>query len=205
MTCSNQAYRVAIGTFQGILQKILSRKALIAARRVRGLRVKGTTAVITMTTPLAMLLIGCVEPHPGPGQSNDSTSDRANSETTTTTVTASESNNDNDNFRQLHVALANVTAAIGRLETGQTSLSTAQGSFSSELTHVRSKLDRKLNEIEEKQAQQDSRMDSFSAVRESLQEENSNLRSSEGRLEEELDSGTASSSLVSREEGMNPG
>ena len=80
---------------------------------------------------------------------------------TTTTATASESNN--DNFRQLHAALANITAAIGRLETGQTSLCITRASFSSELAHVRSKLDRKLDEIEGKQAQQDSRMDSFSA------------------------------------------
>ena len=124
MTCSNQAYRVAIGTFHGILQKILSRKALIAARRV-----KGAAAVIAVTTLLAMLLIGGIEPHSGPGQSEDSVSDRTNSETTNTTVTISESNNDNDNFHQLHAALANVRTAIGRLETGQTSLSTAQASF----------------------------------------------------------------------------
>ena len=45
MTCSDQAYRVAIGTFHGILPKILSRKVLISARRVRGLRVKSAAAV----------------------------------------------------------------------------------------------------------------------------------------------------------------
>ena len=70
MGCSVEAYRVTVGLFVGILLKILTKKkrkkAAIAAKRVKGLRVHGLAARIALTTLLLMLLMAEVEPNPGP-------------------------------------------------------------------------------------------------------------------------------------------
>lgn len=66
MGCSLEAYRVAVGLFVGILQNILTKKASIAAKRVKGLRVHGLAARFAVTTLLLMLLMAGVEPNPGP-------------------------------------------------------------------------------------------------------------------------------------------
>ena len=66
MGCSVEAYRVAVGLFVGILLKILTKKAAIAAKRVKGLRVHGLAARFAVTTLLLMLLMAGVEPNPGP-------------------------------------------------------------------------------------------------------------------------------------------
>eukprot|EP00745_Piridium_sociabile_P006242 TRINITY_DN14019_c0_g1_i7.p2 TRINITY_DN14019_c0_g1~~TRINITY_DN14019_c0_g1_i7.p2 ORF type:complete len:522 (-),score=104.05 TRINITY_DN14019_c0_g1_i7:3624-5189(-) len=57
--------------------KILTRKATIAALRVRGYKVQGLSAMLTVYTLLLCLLIGGVEPNPGPGEKNGTT-DNAN-------------------------------------------------------------------------------------------------------------------------------
>ena len=66
MGCSVEAYRVAIGLFVGILLKNLTKKAAIAAKRVKRLRVHGLAARFAVTTLLLMLLMAGVEPNPGP-------------------------------------------------------------------------------------------------------------------------------------------
>ena len=183
MTCSVDAYRVVVGQFHAILCKILTRKALIAAKRIRGLRVRGVADFFSVTTLLAMLVIGGVELNPGPGSLTDNS---ASMDRQPSSDTGSDSNN-SDNFTRLHTALAGVTAAIGRLETGQASFSKSQASLSSQLTDVKSKLDRKLAQIEQKQEEQGSRMNELSAECERLHAENSCLRSSVNCLEEKVD------------------
>ena len=66
MGCSLEFCRVAVGPFVGILLNILTKKAAIASRRVRGLRVHGLAARFAVTTLLLMLLVAGVEPNPGP-------------------------------------------------------------------------------------------------------------------------------------------
>ena len=64
MGCSVEAYRVTVGLFVGILLKILTLKAAIAAKRVKGLRVHGLAARFAVTALLLMLLMAGVEPNP---------------------------------------------------------------------------------------------------------------------------------------------
>ena len=44
MSCTLECYRTLIGAFCSVLQNVLTRKARIAAGRVRGLRVNSCTA-----------------------------------------------------------------------------------------------------------------------------------------------------------------
>ncbi|KAK7469861.1 hypothetical protein BaRGS_00036139 [Batillaria attramentaria] len=64
--CGADLNRARVGLFMGVLLKILSRKARIAAQRIRGLRVGGLAAKMAVSTLLALLVIGCVELNPGP-------------------------------------------------------------------------------------------------------------------------------------------
>ena len=66
MGCSLEDHRVAVGLFAGILLKILTKRAAIAAKLVKGLRVHGLAARFAVTTLLLMLLMAGVEPNPGP-------------------------------------------------------------------------------------------------------------------------------------------
>lgn len=61
------AYRARVGLFAAVLYKILVRKAVIARKRVRGMRMHGAAAAVTVFTLLLMLLMAGVEPNPGPG------------------------------------------------------------------------------------------------------------------------------------------
>ena len=65
MGCSFEAYRMTVGLFVGILLKNLTKKAAIAAKRAKGLRVHGLVARFAVTTLLLMLLMAGVEPNPG--------------------------------------------------------------------------------------------------------------------------------------------
>ena len=53
MGCSLEDHRVAVGLFVGILLKILTKRAAIAAKRVKGLRVHGLAARFAVTTLLS--------------------------------------------------------------------------------------------------------------------------------------------------------
>ena len=66
MGCSLQLYRMSIGVFVWTLIKILSKKALKASNRVKGLRVHSFSAKLAISTLLLMLLMAGVEPNPGP-------------------------------------------------------------------------------------------------------------------------------------------
>jgi regulator of replication initiation timing len=64
-------YRARIGAFASILQfRILVRKAKIARERIRGMKMRGAAATLTVATLLMMLLIGGIEPNPGPVDGN---------------------------------------------------------------------------------------------------------------------------------------
>ena len=66
MPVSAQQHRVKIGVFTCTLISILTRKANIAANRIRGLRCPNFAGKMTLITLLLLLIIGGLELNPGP-------------------------------------------------------------------------------------------------------------------------------------------
>ena len=139
MPATAEGLRVSVGLFAATLVRILSRKARVAANRVRGLRLPGFAAKLAVTTLLAFLLMSGIESNPGP-----------------TTPTASgqpeeEGNDATSNqpvLRELLTQMKTLTQAVSRLENAQTD-NTAQ--LTSRLDTVDVKLSTRLNEIADDQ------------------------------------------------------
>lgn len=146
MGCSLEDHRVAVGLFVGILLKILTKRAAIAAKRVKGLRVHGLAARFAVTTLLLMLLMAGVEPNPGPtfttseeNQVADRTSNASDSGNVIDTATAN--NNSQQQFDRLF-------AAINQLALTVSELGDKVGHFEHSQNEKSSRIDQRLGVME---------------------------------------------------------
>lgn len=148
---------MSVGLFTGILQKILSRKARIAAKRIKGLRVHSLSAKLAVTTLLLMLLMAGIEPNPGPLSSSDEKGEAPRHQN---------GNNDNDNqyagdvntqqqFDRLFSAIndfsrkvSHLTERISLFEETQQSIKTHIDNCMGDMKNL---IDFKLSEVEENQ------------------------------------------------------
>ena len=193
MSCTLECYRTLIGAFCSVLQKILTRKARIAAGRVRGLRVNSYAASIAMATLLVLLMIGGVEPHPGP------TDDKiANGKRDSTSSANDGNHNDRGNANsppkvdQLFAAISEVSEAVNRVEAAQAALSTQQthntAAVQQRLAEVEKKLDERLKTLEDSNDVLSADVGEMSTKVEQLEEENQFIKDRLRNLEEKLDS-----------------
>ena len=154
MSCTLECYRTLIGAFCSVLQNILTRKARIAAGRVRGLRVNSYAASIAMATLLVLLMIGGAEPHPGPADDKI-----ANGKRDSTSSANDGNHNDRGNaisppkVDQLFAAISELSQAVNRVEAAQAALSTQQthntAAVQQRLAEVEKKLDERLKTLED--------------------------------------------------------
>ena len=147
MSCTLECYRTLIAAFSSVLQKLLTRKARIAAGRVRGLRVNSYAASIAMATLLVLLVIGGVESHPGP------TDDKiANTKRDSTSSANDGNHNDRGNaistptVDQLFAAISELSQAVNRVEAAQAALSTHQTHNTAAVQQMLAEVEKKLDE-----------------------------------------------------------
>lgn len=169
MPCDNCQFRAVVGLFTNVLMKILTRKARIAARRVRGVRVDGVAAKLAVTTLLVMLFIGGVESNPGPGSVSSDTSDMSN---------------EASKFDQLTEMVSRLTQSMTRVEAGQTEQTSH---IDQRLTAMESVIGERFREVSEAQAELARDMDILHDRCENLQSENSQLHDKVSTLEDKLD------------------
>ena len=122
MGCSLEDHRVAVGLFVGILLNILTKKAAIAGKRVKGLRVHGLAARFAVTTLLLMLLMAGVEPNPGPtfttSEENDvadRTTNASDSGNLIETANGTANNNSQQQFDRLFTAINQLALTVSEL------------------------------------------------------------------------------------------
>ena len=193
MSCTLECYRTLTGAFCSVLLKILTRKARIAAGRVRGLRVNSYAESIAMATLLVLLMIGGVEPHPGP------TDDKiANGKRDSTSSASDDNHNDRGNaispptVDQLFAAISELSQAVNRVEAAQAALSTQQthntAAVQQRLAEVEKKLDERLKTLEDSNDVLSADVGEMSTKVEQLEEENQFIKDGLRNLEEKLDS-----------------
>ena len=193
MSCTLECYRTLIGAFCSVLQNILTRKARIAAGRVRGLRVNSYAASIAMATLLVLLMIGGVEPHPGP------TDDKiANGKRDSTSSANDVNHNDRGNaisppkVDQLFAAISEFSQAVNRVEAAQAALSTQQthntAAVQQRLAEVEKKLDERLKTLEDSNDVLSADVGEMSTKVEQLEDEKQFIKDRLRNLEEKLDS-----------------
>ena len=193
MSCTLECYRTLTGAFSSVLQKLLTRKARIAAGRVRGLRVNSYAVSIAMATLLVLLVIGGVEPHLGP------TDDKINGKRDSTSSANDGNHNDRGNaispptVDQLFVAISELSQAVNRVEAAQAALSTQQthntAAIQQRLAEVEKKLDEWLKTLEDSNDVLSADVGEMSTKVEQLEEENRFIKDRLRNLEEKLDSG----------------
>ena len=159
MGCSLETYRSKVGLFVSTLHKILTRYARTAATRVRGLRIHSFSALLSVSSLLLMLLIGCVEPNPGPPPSPPSS---RRPQTTTATSTINDSNSSNrmnstqgngevataQLLQNVCKSVQSLTGVVSRLEEGQQQLS---GSLNQKLSDIQTTLNDRLQKLGDEQ------------------------------------------------------
>ena len=193
MSCTLECYRTLIGHSVSFCKKILTRKARIAAGRVRGLRVNSYAASIAMATLLVLLMIGGVEPHPGP------TDDKiANGKEDSTSSANDGNNNDWGNavapptVDQLFAAICELSQALNHIEAAQAALSTQQthntAAVQQRLAEVEKKLDVRWETLEDSNHVLSADVGEMSTKVEQLQEENQFIKDRLRNLEDKLDS-----------------
>ena len=176
-----------------VLQNVLTRKARIAAGRVRGLRVNSYAASIAMATLLVLLMIGGVEPHPGPADDKI-----ANGKRDSTSSANDGNHNDRGNaispptVDQLFAAISELSQAVNRVEAAQAALSTQQthntAAVQQRLAEVEKKLDERLKTLEDSNDVLSADVGEMSTKVEQLEEENQFIKDRLRNLEDKLDS-----------------
>lgn len=176
MCCGIEQYRCAVGRFAFVLVKILTRKALIAAKRIRGFRAHGFAAKLAVATLLAMLLIGGVESNPGPngsdrmGDTNDSDGDSVASDSKLDSLTK---------------MMQFMSDGMTRIEAGQAEQTSK---LDRRLSAMEAKIDSRLQEISGAQAQLTDEVNTLKQTCGELQTENDQLYDKVSALEDKLDS-----------------
>ena len=132
---------MSIGLFFGILQKILTRKAVIAAKRVRGLRVHGLASLLAVTTLLLMLIMAGVEKNPGPFTP---TSDNPR----TTQEHCRPDGDDNNSTNDSQQPFDRMYFAINHLSRTVSDLANRVGSSEQSLNNMACSLDKRLQKME---------------------------------------------------------
>ena len=122
MGCSLEDHRVAVGLFVGILLNILTKKAAITGKRVKGLRVHGLAARFAVTTLLIMLLMAGAEPNPGPtfttseeNHVTDRTTNASGSGNLIDTANGTANNNSQQQFDRLFTAINQLALTVSEL------------------------------------------------------------------------------------------
>ena len=148
MGCSLEDHRVAVGLFVGILLNILTKRAAIAAKRVKGLRVHGLAARFAVTTLLLMLLMAGVEPNPAPtfttSEENhvaDRTTNASDSGNLIDTANGTANNNSQQQFDRLFTA-------INQLALTASELGNKVGHFEHSQNEKSSRIDQRLGVTE---------------------------------------------------------
>ena len=120
MSSTIEGHRVAIGVFVSCLLKILTRKAMIAANRDRGLTVHNFAGKFTVTTLLAVLMISGLDLNPGPNSHNgeasmDSACASGGNSRPTEKCTADQSTT----VQQILQSIQSVSGSVNRIEERQ--------------------------------------------------------------------------------------
>ena len=176
MTCALDTYRVSVGNFAFVLCKILSRKADIARKRIKGLRLNSFAAKLTLATLLTLLIIGGVEVQPGPNNSHDDSVSQQTFESnmTETNVLAS-----------IQSTLLSLQEAVSRVETTQNKLESSLGDRLKKL--IDEKVGPCMEEVRSNQEIIQGDIDELANRQESLVTENEQLHSRISELEDKLD------------------
>ena len=185
MSSTIQCHRVAVGVFVSCLLKILTRKAMIAANRVRGLTVHNFAGKFTVTTLLAFLMISGMELNPGPNSLNEEASmDSACASGDNSKPTENCTTNQSTTMQQILQSVQSLSSSINRIEERLESSGTA---LTAKIQNVEDKLDAQLSKLYDIQETLFNDVDALYENYQDLQSSHERLQAHVDRLESKLD------------------